>query len=119
MSKRKFLNRRWKASNNELAITQDGYTGDEMNVFIGTYEYAANTMIKKSAFLEIADKLQSGENFKCDDSDYAGMGQYFKGEKTKNGYLFSIKNILTSSVELPFSKVNKIIHFLKVNSSPV
>lgn len=112
---RKFYNRRWKSKDNELEICQDIYTPDELNVIVGLGRDAVSTMIKKSSLLSFANGLENrNDNIYSADSNYADM-EYFKAQKTENGYKFFVKGIFERAIELPFQKVDKIIQFLKFN----
>ncbi len=101
-----------------MEICKNGYTDDELNVFIGLGRNAVSTTISKfSLYLFAKDLENRKENIYHTFSNYASIDEYLKAKKTKIGYEIFIKGIVERSIELPFSKVDKIIDFLNFNCS--
>lgn len=112
-TKRKFYNRRFKNGDYILHLEQDdSYTDNEMNIGVENISYMDWTMITKEDLKRFANELkQRKERVFSDCSNYAS-NPYFLAEKKAEGYFFTIKGVVSISMNLPFKKVDKLIDFL-------
>ena len=88
------------------------YTDNEMNIGIETASYMDSTMITKEDLKRFANELKHRkERVFSDYSNYAS-NPFVLAEKIENGYFFTIRGIVTVSMNLTFAKVDKVIDFL-------
>jgi hypothetical protein len=116
MAKRKFKNRKFKHDDDFISVFQYHYTESEMFIEIGSQVgkiiFSDHTLIKKEDLKRFANELKAGKAEVLSTASNYESNPYFLAEKTQIGYRFTIKGIITCSMNLPILKVKKLINFL-------
>ena len=110
--KRMFNNRQFKNNSGEkVHFISDSYTENEMNIFIGKNDYGVWTMISKTSLREVAENLRNKKDLVFSNHSNFDNRPFFEATKTNIGYSF--KSEFGNTVELPFTKVEKMVDYLQ------